>query len=313
MLFLLVLKRLRGLSVQRARAQRTMIAWSRKRTLVAGAALILITNAIALIGVAYNRRSPPESLLHLTQREVRPSYAPWGVRENSGMAVAVQWRLASGEGEDLSDRGLGYQPYGGAPVWLDEAKLRELGFDVSEAKDTDRGSRFYAKQLPKEALLVLEYDGPAYQRSLQRAREYAVRQEELRLANPGNKEFEERAKRASEYVQHEERDNSRLFVIDAGRDASALRGKYPDPSRYAIVHGRVRPYVGRVAQKPKLTGYVSELGINEINVPKPFRAVFEGTSEQRFASYPTWPYEVTVAIGARLEPWIAAASRTGSN
>ena len=288
-----------------------MIAWSRKRTLIAGVGLILITNAIALLGVAYNRRSPPESLLRLTQREVRPSYAAWGIRENSGIAVAVQWRVVSGEREDLNDLAFSYGSYGGAPVWLDQAKLRELGFDVSEGEDPDRGRRSYGRQLPREALLVLEYDGPAYQRSLQRVREYAARQEELRLANPGKKEFEERAKRANEYVQHEERDNSRLFAIDAGLDASALRGNYPDTSRYAIVHGRVRLDVGGVAQKFKLTGYVSELGIDEINVPKPFRAVFEGMSEQRFAPYPTsWPYEVTVAIGKRLEPWITAASRT---
>lgn len=290
-----------------------MKTWSRKRTLVAGAGLILVTNAIVLIGVAYNRLSPPESLLHLTQREVRPSYAPWGVRENSGMAVAVQWRVVSSEREGLNDLGLRYESYGGAPVWLDKAKLRELGFDVSEMEDTDRAHRFYGRQLPKAALLVLEYDGPAYRQSLQRVREYAARQEQLRLANPGKKEFEERAKHASEYVQREERDNSRLFVIDTGRDASALRGKYPDPARYAIVHGRVRAYIVELAaHKPELTGRVSDLDINEINVPKPFRAVFEGTSEQPSAPYPTWPYEVTIAIGKRLEPWIAAAARTDS-
>jgi hypothetical protein len=290
-----------------------MIDWSRKRTLLAGAGLILITNAIALIGAAYNRRPPPESSLHLTQREVRPSYAPWGVRENSGMAVAVHWRLASGAGEELDDLGYDYGPYDGSPDWLDGAKLRELGFDVSDVEDMDRRSNAYRRQLPREALLVLEYDGPAYQRSLQRSREHAAREEQLRVANPGRKEFEERAERAKEHAQREERDNSRLFVIDAGRDARALREKYPDLSRYAVVHGRVRLYVGQVAQKPRLTGYVSGLGIDEINVPKPFRAVFDGSPEHRFASHPTWPYEVTIAIGRRLEPWIAAASRTGSN
>lgn len=47
-----------------------MITWSNTRTLAAGVAVILLPNAIALTGVASNRRGEPESALHLTQREV---------------------------------------------------------------------------------------------------------------------------------------------------------------------------------------------------------------------------------------------------
>ncbi|MFL6653087.1 MAG: DUF4824 family protein, partial [Sulfurifustaceae bacterium] len=54
-----------------------MIAWSRKRTLLAGIALIAATNAVALVGVAYNRSGEPSSVLKLTERELALPYS-WG-------------------------------------------------------------------------------------------------------------------------------------------------------------------------------------------------------------------------------------------
>ena len=45
-----------------------MIAWTRGRTLAAGAALILLTNAVALSGVFINRSGEPESRLMLSER-----------------------------------------------------------------------------------------------------------------------------------------------------------------------------------------------------------------------------------------------------
>ena len=288
-----------------------MIDWSRRRTLIAGAAVIVLTNAVALLGVAYNRSGEPDSVLQLTQRELHPAYHGWGVHDNSGMALRLDWRLITNERANINDVTFEYSGYGGAPSWLDQAKLHELGFDVSRLEDTERGHRFYARQLPQPTLLVLEYDGAAYQRSLQLVREHAEREEALQAGNPGKKEFEERARHAWALLQREDQSNSRLFVIDAGRDAIALRAKYPDRTRYAIVWGRLRLSVSFDKPEPKVSAYVSELEPSEINIPKAERGAFQekmGIS----TPYSTGSYDVTLAFGKRLEPWTVRASRAAS-
>lgn len=204
-----------------------MSTWTRKRTLIAGIALIALTNAIALTGVAYNRSGPPEAVL----------------------------------------------------------------------------------KLPREVLLVLEFDGEAYQEALRSTREYSAQQEALRTANPGKKEFEDRARHGDELVKQEVHDNSRLFVIDAGLDAAALRAKYPDSSKYAIARGRVVPSLGWESKSPELTGVVSELNISEVNVPSSLRGYFTSPQHQ-YAPSSASPYEVTLAIGKRLEPWIMGVTPT---
>ena len=70
-----------------------MMRWSRAHTLIAGAALIVLTNAIALVGVAYNRSGEPDSTLTLTRRELQMSYRWWRDRENSGIALRLLWRM----------------------------------------------------------------------------------------------------------------------------------------------------------------------------------------------------------------------------
>jgi hypothetical protein len=109
-------------------------------------------------------------------------------------------------------------------------------------------------------------------------------------------------------LQREEQSNSRLFVIDAGRDAIALRAKYPDRTKYAIVWGRLRLSVSFDKPEPKVSARVSELKPSEINIPKAQRSAFQekmGIS----TPYSTGSYDVTLAFGKRLEPWTVSASR----
>lgn len=284
-----------------------MMTWSRTRTFVAGAVLILATNGVALLGVAYNRSDKGDGLLRLTQRELQ---LPFGWRlegENSGIALTLRWRSPVEEGADAHVPAIDYS--GGAPAWLDKRKLAALGFDVSRPEDTDSGRMHYGKQLDREALLVLELDGPACRQALERARLHTAREEALLAANPGSKEFERRAQAASQWLEREERASSRLFLVDAGLDATALRAKYPDRARYAIVSGQVRPWVIGDKTKSRLSGRVT-LNVGRINVPHAFRPVFEPllqrTSRGRPDAQP--PFEVAVAFGQRLEPWIKAAS-----
>ena len=287
-----------------------MITWSRKTSLLAGIGLILITNTVALLGVAYNRNGEPDSVLRLSQRELQSPYQWRGNRENSGVALTLRWRVLADDSHDPTTLVISYAGSGGSPKWLDQAKLSALGFDVRQREDTAMNHTRYDKVLAKDVLLVLELDGPAYRSALERLTQYAARQEALSAANANNKEFEQRAKNAREQAQQEERESSRLFVIDAGLDAAALRAKYPDRARYTIVRGQVRPQLLRDAKELRAVGYVNAVNIDRINVPLRFHPLFQPWIERRNDLQTALPgYEVTVAFGRRLEPWITAALR----
>src|SRR4029077_3874453 len=100
------------------------MSWTRKHTLATGLALIAVTNAVALLGAAWNR-SGEEARLALTQRELLRPYPWYGNRENSGISLTLVWRVQG----DGPDRPLGrYTRIGGQPPWLDRAKMGSLGF-----------------------------------------------------------------------------------------------------------------------------------------------------------------------------------------
>jgi hypothetical protein len=265
-----------------------MIArWSRWHTLTAGLALIVATNVVALVGIMYNRGGEPTAVLEVTARELRAP-GSWGFEsENSGLSLGLDWRVASGAEDDYGIAG-----YGSRAAWLDRRRLAELGFDVSVPADHPRAERHYERQLPREVLIVMELDGPAYQFALRRAVE--------RAARPGATEYD--AKR----LASERETSSRLFLVDAGLDYESLRARYPDKSRYAIVRGKVRVDRWLVKNKGSLNGFVSQLSVPALNVPVELRGVLG-----RDAS----GYTTTVAFGQRLEPWFAAArkSRAGPN
>jgi hypothetical protein len=271
-----------------------------------------MTNAAALLGVAYNRSGEPESLLQLTQRELSLPYG-WGLEgENSGIALALQWRVLQAERGDSLELGVSY-PGHGAPEWLDAAKLAALGFDVSPSAVEQ--SKRHQRQLPREVLLVLELDGPAYQEALRRARAHAEREAGLLTAKPANEEFKRRAEQAREQLDEAEQRLTRLFIVDAGLDAAALRADYPDRSRYALVAGRVRPYLSDPGYHPQLQGHVAGLVIDRITVPHAFRRVFEPLLERygakRFDA--SLRYTAFVAFGKRFEPWITGVIETKPN
>ena len=98
-----------------------MRAWSRGRTLAIGLGLIALSNAVALGGVWWNRAAGPESTLTLSERELSLPWHALRNRENSGLALTLNWRIADREaGEFIS----GYTVNGGMPEWLDGARQR---------------------------------------------------------------------------------------------------------------------------------------------------------------------------------------------
>ena len=62
-----------------------MMNWTRRHSLIAGVGLILITNVVVLLGVAYNKSGTPESVLKLSQRELQVTYGGREGADNSGM------------------------------------------------------------------------------------------------------------------------------------------------------------------------------------------------------------------------------------
>jgi hypothetical protein len=278
------------------------------RTLAAGAALIVLANAVALTGVYLNRSGEPEARITLSQRELG---SPWGwqaMRDNSGMVLGLNWRVNDGSAADYSYGGYGY--HGGTPEWLDEPRMKALGFEVDAIEQDAAARRRFERQLPREVLLVLELAGPAWELALQRARTNAERNEAARLANADSKEFTEKARRATEQLQREEKASSRLFAIDAGLDRAALRAKYPDRGRYLILKATLRPRLDTRERTTRVTGYVSDLAVSRINVPHALRPTLEPALRKPWRSErePGARFEASLAVGQRLEPWIEAVA-----
>ena len=267
------------------------------------AALVLIVaaNAVVLAGVAWNRSGEPEAALRLTERELAvENYGMWGGDEKSGIGLRLQWRLPVRDDEQTSYY---YGPWGGEATWLDEAKLRELGFEPPPPGVPEE--RRVRREQEKAVYLALEFDGAVYQSALKRAQEAAAKE---RAA--GGKPKSSYAS-AVEWLEREERSSSRLFAVDAGRDAGALRAKYPDRSRYAIAEGRVRPHYRLSVGKRKTYAHVTAISVPSINVPLESRALFASLSNthQHLERKGAPRYEALVAYGKRLEPRIVEAKR----
>ncbi len=284
--------------------------WFRSRTWLTGAALILATNVVVLGGVAYNRSSEPDSVLKLTQRELTLPYAWSLTKENSGLGLHIMWRVVEQEADRPGISMVSHYGIGATPYWLNEAKLNGLGIDVSRLKHTidDKPRRTLIPS--KEVFLVLELDGSEYQKVLEQVRSHTAAAQNRLHGSPEDKELQQRAKVANEALKMEERENSRLVVVDAGLERDGLRTTYPDRTRYAIVRGRVQPKAG---PEPTDTpnGRVVGLSVTDINVPASLRPVIGDARPLRTKGTENTPspYDVTVSYGRRLEPWIAGAAR----
>ena len=275
--------------------------WTRQHTLIAGLALILLTNAVALLGVYWNRSGEPESLLKLTQRELQQPYR-WGMnRENSGVSLRINWRVPSAD----TTRYFSYS--GGSPAWLDQAKMHSLGFDVSQTEDLRDDFRWSNRQLAKEVLLVLELDGPAWQQALQQVQQFAAEQDAKLAALPNDKAMQNYAKAAHEQARREEQESSRLFAVDAGLNLDELRAQYPDRNRYAIVRAQVRPwFTGRPG---RIAGYINRISIDAINVPYRYHSMFDNRVRPAIGrTSARQTFVASVAFGHRLEPWLTGVS-----
>ena len=101
--------------------------WYRTRAFYFGFGLILLTNAVVLGSVWYNRSGDPDSTLALTDRELASPVNYWHGEENSGLDLHLVWRTEQSRPQAFTT---GSVYFGGEADWLDSAKLAELGIKV---------------------------------------------------------------------------------------------------------------------------------------------------------------------------------------
>lgn len=269
--------------------------------------LVVVVNLVILGGVAWNRSGQPEARMLLSERELRLS---GGGTENSGLLLHLVWRHYQDDAQE----------------WFNQQRLESVGFDCSKIPDNPAAERYYRKQLPRRAYLVLEFEGAAW-RSWKDQQEARYR----KLENTTGGTDSEQKNRAWELKQIRQRltDESRLFVVEVGKEPQQLRQRYPDTGHYLILPALVRLHLGLVKDdkqqaklQPKLTGSVERVLVSRIHLPRDLggelRRLTSGSG--KIAPYRDeygWPYattdstkkkplryQVDLAVGKRYEPWI---------
>ena len=277
-----------------------------RATLIAGLGIIIVTNAIALAGVAYNRSGDPDAVIELSERELRMPHYYGMNKENTGLGLRISCRVDDGQSLHYASSNCN-----GRPVWLDQEKLLELGFDLKERNEASAGLLDDSNDLPREVYLVLEYDGAAYRKTLAHAADNLREQQALLANNPGKEEFEKRAEKARKQLDNEQHRNSRLFAIDAGRDKARLRAAWPDSSRYIVMQALIRTLRNNVRKQEQWKGRLTNLLVNTINIPLEYRAPFEAlekSARRHRRDKQTPRYNVRVAFGKRAEPWVVSVT-----
>ena len=274
---------------------------------IAGLAIIIVTNIVALAGVAYNRAGEPDAVVELTERELGLPYRYGMYKENTGLGLRINRRI-----EDAQRYFYGNTNCWGNPAWLDREKLIELGFKLQPQPEKSAGRLAFEKELPREVYLVLQYDGAAHQRVVSSAEEELGEQQALLANNPGQEEFEKRVEDAAKKLNNEQHHNSRLFAIDAGLDRARLRNTYPDTSQYILMQALIRPTWSRDENEEEWKGTITGLLIGTINIPLEHRALFEpleAAQLRRNRNRQTPRYTVRVAFGKRAEPWVITVGK----
>ncbi|MDR2220453.1 MAG: DUF4824 family protein [Methylobacillus sp.] len=304
-----------------------MMAWKRIHTLLAGLALIVLTNAVTLFGVAGNRNNI-DSRVQLGAREVRldRDYSFQG--EDRSVTLEMKWRAP---GATYS-----YE----SPDWLDEAKLRELGFDLPSL-DREMKHIGWRPMQAKEVFIVLELNGPAYFEGLEQARAKVEREKAALEAAPedAREQQSRNLEDALDRLKSEENELTRLLAVDAGLDDEALRAKYPNNKTYIMVRGTVQPaylsYTDGGSYPQQWRGYLRITTVTNIYVPLQFRRVFQelltscpnalfwlpdpmvvepGSELRRLMDTDTNSFDdivrlqATVAFGKHHEPWLESLS-----
>jgi len=240
-----------------------------KRILILSAGVIvLITQVSALVSVSQNRRDTRGGTVELTEREL---HLPRADSESTAIFLELEWDTITAP-EDRRR----------APLWLDAAKLSELGFDCHIPMTDPQAAAYYKSLAARPVFVVLEYEGQAWKN-----------------APP------------------DRRQQTRLFAIDAGRKADKLREQYPDMNRFIIAQG----LVGLIYQdrsipdykllpQPRLQGRIDRIMPNQIFVPLPYSKTLQGLRGRNNSTQDPDEraprFAATISWGRHHEPWVTA-------
>ncbi|MCK5640496.1 MAG: DUF4824 family protein, partial [Gammaproteobacteria bacterium] len=276
-----------------------------RKLILASVSLLLLTNVVVLAGVAYNRSDEPLFSIELTERElpIRQSFS--STDENSGTALSLDWQIFDPD-EDPNYFSNTYT----TPTWLDDKKLTALGFDIKELKSNIKKYRYRTSHLSVEAVVVLEYQGEAYHKTLALAESKAERLRKRAADFPDDEVELNKLNNFKKQLSRLKISQSRLYAVDAGLDKQALMQKYADQSRYLFARGEI----GLRWKKEDVEGRIRQLYIQKIHASLPFSNILSGlTPGDAYNSYSAEPvpprYKVQLNIGKRLEPWIASVTQ----
>lgn len=262
-----------------------------------GFVILVATNIVVLSGVASNRSGNPETQITLNERELQLPYRVH--EENSGLTLRLAWRTL-GKNEDPDWR---------SPAWFIAEKLEELGFNIDDYLNSKDNVTFYKQPIPKEVFVVLENNGEPYREAVKRAEMALEKEEGLFKSNSGDKGLRDNLERAEKRLKRERITKSRLFAIDAGLDPKILREKYGDRTRFIITKGLVKPRYNHDKKRKKVFGYITQLNVENIHVPLKYRKEFDAIlirDKSKKNEFGSPRYEVELAYGSRLEPWIVS-------
>ncbi|MFQ5932492.1 MAG: DUF4824 family protein [Nitrospiraceae bacterium] len=254
-------------------------------------ALVLGTNALVLAMVASNRSDEGEALLRMTERELPLSSTS---EENTGMSLRLRWQQ-----QPELDRGPG-------PAWFDQVRLEALGYDCGVPLTDPSAKLHYSKAMPREAFVVLEYEGDAWRQWLADAeREAQATRERVQRRESSRRHLQS----ANDRLDRLRKLRSRLIAVDVGADPSRLRRAYPDRTRFIVAPAKVNlVFLGDWTGKdgtyhpPYLGGRISQLLVQHIYVPTEKRGLLAHYARERMYLGPR--YTVTIQYGQRYEPWI---------
>jgi len=293
--------------------------------LASACALIVVTNIALLSTAAWNRRGEPEAELTLTERELALPAA----RQDEGSGLELSLVLTH-RAPGMVRRTARWKRHELPPFdygWLDRTKLRELGFRIDLDPSEPDAPEHYEHAMARRAYLVVEYDGAAWKRWLadreKQLRELRRRVEEG-AALPGDL-ADARAMLALDRTMR-----SRLFPVDAGMDADALRRRYPDRRRFAVVAALLRPKVVQAeGGEPFMSGQIDNPVVRRVHVPRNLRRHLESflphetweeiEERERRVGEAGWPspvpprYQASMALGRRHEPWLVSVAALESD
>jgi hypothetical protein len=236
--------------------------------------LPLLSTATVLGAVQYNRSGGRDPIV-LTEREL-----PLQRRsaDDTAATLSLMWQ----------------QPHRGEEHWLTREKLRALGFRVDVDPNSPGASDYYRGPLRRQAYVVSELNGPAWDSWIQHQE------------RPADLERREGVAPMRDVPRLRET-ASRLVAVDADRDANVLHAKYPNARTHLVTAAVIRMFLDKRSTGFALTGFIDEIIPRELHVPADIARALPPFGSDRPGRSPG--YIVTLRYGRRHEPWIVDISR----